>query len=146
MGGGAEGRHEFSRCQTSSYTKCIEIQLEPASAVSPTPTTRGALAVAAARLGEEAAIGDILATETECDETPFMLVKVTRTQADLSDNYESPLLRIDFDFPDGIKAIEVRRFYPAVTARGESSRPIFSNSTKLHLLSFYPATYSGSES
>jgi len=125
MGGGAEGRHEFSRCQTSSYTKCIEIQLEPASAVSPTPTTRGALAVAAARLGEEAAIGDILATETECDEIPFMLVKVTRTQADLSDNYESPLLRIDFDFPDGVKAIEVRRFCPAVTARGESSTNFF---------------------
>jgi hypothetical protein len=125
MGGGAEGRHDFSRCETSSYTKCFEIQLEPVSAVSPTPTTRGALALVAARLGAEASVGDILATETESDETPFMLVMVTKTQADVPENYESPPLGIKFNFPVGVKAIEVRRFCPAITARGESSNSFF---------------------
>ena len=125
MGGGAEGRHDFSGCATSVYTKCVEVQLEPISSVSPTPTTRGALAMTAVRLGAEAAVGDVLATETESDETPFILVMVTRTAENVPDNYEPSPLVTDFHFPDGIKAIQVRRFRPSTTARGECSTSLF---------------------
>jgi hypothetical protein len=125
MGGGAEGRHDFSGCKTSVHTKCVEVQLEPITPVSPTPTTRGALAVAAARLGSEAAVGDVLATETESDETPFMLVVVLRTAGIVPDNYVPPNLDIDFHFPDGVKAIEVKRFRPSKTVRGECSTSLF---------------------
>ena len=125
MGGGAEGRHDFSGCKTSVHTKCVEIQLEPITSVSPTPTTRGALAVAAARLGSEAAVGDVLATETESDETPFMLVIVTRTAEVVPENYETPNSDIIFHYPEGVKAIEVKRFRPSKTARGECSTSLF---------------------
>jgi hypothetical protein len=121
MGGGAEGRHDFSGCKTSVHTKCVEIQLEPITSVSPTPTTRGALAVAAARLGSEAAVGDVLAIETESDETPFMLVIVTRTAEVVPENYETPNSDIIFHYPEGVKAIEVKLFRPSKTARGECS-------------------------
>ena len=40
----------------------------------------------AVRLGAEAAVGDVLATETESDETFFILVMVTRTAENVPDN------------------------------------------------------------
>ena len=125
MGGGTEGRHDFAKCQTSDYTKCIEIQLTPLSSVSPTPTTRGALALTALRLGAEAAVDEILATETESDAAPFMLVKVTRTSGQVPPNYKFPLVDIDFNFPEGSTAIEVLRLRPATTTRGEISTNLF---------------------
>ena len=123
---GGDGRHDFARCRTSEHTKCQEIQINPMSAVPPTPTTRGALALVALRLGAEAETGDVLAMETESDETPFWLVQVTRPTMPVPHGYSSPLaLGIDLAFPSENRAIEVRRFRPAMTARGECSTTLF---------------------
>ena len=125
MGGGAEHRHDFGNCQSSDYTKCTEIQLQPTSAAPPTPT-RGALAQAGAHLGQGAAVGDILATETESDETPFYLVQVIRTAHPVPEGYSSPTsLGVNFEFPRGKNALEVSRFRPATTARGDNSACMF---------------------
>ncbi len=124
--GGDDGRHDFARCRTSEHTKCQEIQINPVSAVPPTPTTRGALALVALRLGAEAETGDILAMETESDDSPFWLVQVTRPVMPVPLGYVQPhALGIDFDFPSENRAIEVRRFRPAITARGECSTTMF---------------------
>jgi hypothetical protein len=77
------------------------------------------------RLGAEAAVGEILATETESDAAPFMLVKVTRTSGQVPPNYKSPLVDIDFNFPEGSTAIEALRLRPATTTRGEISTNLF---------------------
>ena len=79
----------------------------------------------ALRLGAEAAVVEILATETESDAAPFMLVKVTRTSGQVPPNYKFPLVDIDFNFPEGSTAIEVLRLRPATTTRGEISTNLF---------------------
>lgn len=121
MGGGSEGRHSFTACNRSPYTKCKQIQLEPLSGAAPTPT-RGALASEGAALGASALVGDVLAVETESDETPFWLVEVTQVAQMPPLNYSTPdILGVQFEFPRLKQVIEVRRFRPATTGRGESS-------------------------
>jgi hypothetical protein len=103
-----------------------EFQINPMSAVPPTPTTRGVLALVALRLGAEAETGDVLAMETESDETLFWLVQGTRPTMPVPHGYSSPLaLGIDLAFPSENCAIELRRFRPAMTARGECSTTLF---------------------
>ena len=145
MGGGAEGRRDFSGYKTSVHTKCVEIQLEPITSVSPTPTTRGALAVAAARLGSEAAVGDVLATETESDETPVMLVIVTRTVQVVLENYEPPNLDFVFHFLTELRLSKSNDFDPRKRCV-VSAQPVYSNLTKPRALSLYLATFSALES
>ena len=77
------------------------------------------------KLVAEATVGEILATETENDEVPFMLVKVTGISRQVPSNYKSPLSDVDFNFPEGVTAIEVLRLRPATTTRGELSTNIF---------------------
>ena len=90
------------------------------SAVPPTPTTRGALALVALRLGAEAETGDVLAMETESDDSSFWLVQVTRPVMPVPPGYVQPhALGIDFNFPSENRAI------PAITARGECSTTMF---------------------
>ncbi len=50
---------------------------------------------------------------------------VTRTAENVPDNYEPSPLVTDFHFPDGIKAIQARRFRPSTTARVECSTSLF---------------------
>ena len=106
------------------HLKCLTLSL-PTSAAPPTPT-RGALAQAGAHLGQGAAVGDILATETESDETPFYLAQVIRTAHPVPEGYSSPTsLGVNFEFPRGKNALEVSRFRPATTARGDNSACMF---------------------
>ena len=77
-------------------------------------------------------VGDVLAVETESDETSFWIVEVTQIAQILPLNYSTPaILDVKFEFPRLKQALEVRRFRPATTARGESSTRQFEYDTSV---------------
>ena len=127
MGGGTTGgAHEFEKFETSSYTKFKHIQIDPLTAVAPTPSSRGALANEGALLGSKAELGDKMATETQSDEAPFWIVEVEGKEQEVPRDYVCPLTAAEhvdviFEFPRGKMALLVRRLRPMVTLRGEPS-------------------------
>jgi len=72
-----DGAHAL--CETSKYTKCQSIQLSPKSTLEVSPTV-GGLAEAGRAIGSAATAGELLVGETDSDETPWWLLKVTGAQ------------------------------------------------------------------
>ena len=132
------GNHaaNYTACQTSPYTTCEEVQLTPLSTVAPTPTA-GGLAEAGRLLASTAAEGDFLVGETESDETPWWLLKVTSPQAAIPADYSCPDLHCDISFENygdtrnHRKAVKVQRFRPEVTGRGQDSSFYFNLDTTI---------------
>ena len=119
--------HDFGECETTAYTTCQEIRLEPNSIQPPTPSDRGALAQEGAALGTVARAGDFMAIETESDETPWWLVRVVKPAASVPTKYKCPNLHCDvaFDYPRNKQGLMVERLRPAVTSRGADSTTLF---------------------
>jgi hypothetical protein len=118
-----DGNHAL--CETSPLTKCESIQLSPKSTVEVSPSV-GGLAEDGRAIGAAAAAGDLLVGETDSDETPWWLLKVTGVQQQVPPGYVCPNLHCDVEFDYGRTmqqkvAVLVQRFRPAVTGRGEDS-------------------------
>ena len=125
--------HDVTECQTSTYTQCREIQLEPLSSTDPTPLDRGSLAMEGSQLGAAAAVGDFMAIETESDEAPWWLVKVVKTAQNVPGHYTCPDLHsdVEFEYPRGKQAVMVTRLRPAATGRGGNSTRLFELDTTI---------------
>ena len=134
----------YAACKTSPYTECEEVQLDPHSTVAPTPTA-GGLADEGRRLAAAAAVGDFLIGETESDETPWWLLKVTASEASVPANYVCPDLHCDVTFDNygdtrhqRKAAVKVQRFRPEVTGRGQDSSFYFNLDTTIPSF-FFPS-------
>lgn len=95
-GRGADG-HAHRNCETSEFTRCRQIQVTPAAG-SP-PTSRGDLAREGDLLGDGARDGDVLAAETNSNETHFVLVKAVGNGAtEVPNNYTCPFEEANFSY------------------------------------------------
>ena len=124
---------DYKSCTTSHKTKCTEIVLEPKSDDRTPAPKAGDLATIGHRIGEGAVEGELIAMETESDETVFWIVQATRSYtgtppAAAPRNYKCPNLGSDVEFDYGRhnssnqpKCVEVERLKPVTTLRGESS-------------------------
>ena len=75
-------------------------------------------------IGRNALVDEIIATETESDQTPFWLIKATKTKAEVPVGYKCPCFPecdVSFDYPQNDEALEARRLKPIATGRGEAS-------------------------
>lgn len=127
-----KGMH-YLQCTTSAKTKCVQIELEPLTDDRTPAPTSGALAEAAYQIADEAVEGDLMAIETESDETVYWVVQATKTSADSPPttapvNYKCPKLGSDVAFDYGRtgaanrpNCIEVKRLKPVTTRRGQDS-------------------------
>jgi hypothetical protein len=123
--GGGDGRRNFAQCNSSPFTKMVQLQLEPLSRSEPTPT-RGAIAQEGFQIGEAASVNDFVVFETETEDIPFIIGQVTKKAAVPPTGYKVPIdLGLDFDFPRLKLALEVQRLRPVKTARGESSTCLY---------------------
>ena len=123
----------YLQCTTSTKTKCVQIELDPASDNRTPAPTSGALAGAAYRIAEEAVEGELMAMETESDETVYWVVQATKTSATAAPapapaQYKCPKLGSDIAFDYGRptasnrpNCIEVKRLKPVTTRRGQDS-------------------------
>ena len=135
MGGGPEGRHNFRGLQKKSIHK-VQIDSARSSQWSSTNPNTGGTCLGGCSAGDERMVGDVLAVETESDETSFWIVEVTQIAQILPLNYSTPaILDVKFEFPRLKQALEVRRFRTATTARGES--PTRHNLNTIHLLGHF---------
>ena len=118
-GRGADG-HAHRNCETSEFTRCRQIQVTPAAG-SP-PTSRGDLAREGDLLGDGARDGDVLAAETNSNETHFVLVKAVGNGAtEVPNNYTCPFEEANFSYPRTKKAIWARVMRPVTLSRGDAS-------------------------
>jgi len=119
------GVHEFAKFETSPFTKFKRIhQVDPLTAVAPTPSSRGALAHEGALLGSKAELGDKRATETQSDEVPFWIIEVVGKEQAVPLDCVCPLTAVDhvdviFEFPRGKMVLLARCLRSVVTLREE---------------------------
>ena len=124
---------KYSLCNRSAKTTCVQIELDPSSDDRTPAPVSGALAETAYRIADEAVEGDLMAMETESDETVYWIVQATKSSAESPPapapaNYKCPKLGSDVEFDYGRsiaqnrpKYIEVRRLKPQTTRRGQDS-------------------------
>ena len=124
---------QYSLCNRSAKTTCVQIELDPSSDDRTPAPVSGALAETAYRIADEAVEGDLMAMETESDETVYWIVQATKSSAESPPepapaNYKCPELGSDVEFDYGRsvaqnrpRCIEVRRLKPQTTRRGQDS-------------------------
>ena len=124
---------DYLNCATSAKTKCVQIELDPLSDDRTPAPASGALAEKGYQIGEGAVEGELMAIETESDETVYWIVQATKTSAtspptEAPRGYKCPKLGSDVAFDYGRtgsankpKCIEVKRMKPVTTRRGQDS-------------------------
>ena len=124
---------KYSLCNRSAKATCVQIELDPSSDDRTPAPVSGALAETAYHIADEAVEGDLMAMETESDETVYWIVQATKSSADSPPepapaNYKCPKLGSDVEFDYGRsvaqnrpRCIEVRRLKPQTTRRGQDS-------------------------
>ena len=86
----------------------------------------GGLAEAGRAIGSAAIVGELLVDETDSDEAPWWLLKVTCAQQQVPADYKCPNLHCDVVFEYGRTmqqnvAVLLQRFRSSATGRGEDS-------------------------
>ena len=126
-------QNNYMQCSTSNKTKCVEISLDPKSDDRTPAPESGALAAAAHQIAENAVQGELLAMETESDETVYWIVEAMKDSSSsppavAPPNYKPPKLGSDIAFDYGRaassnrpKCIQVKRLKPVTTRRGQDS-------------------------
>ena len=120
------------KCSRSEFTTCREIQITPRSAHTEA-STRGALAIEGASLGSSAVAEEVMATETDSDESKFWLIVVSGPSEEVPKGYVCPDLgcEVKFEYPRGKKAVKAKRFRPVVSGNGDASTRRFQEDVKL---------------
>ena len=125
--------YDAERRSAAEKTTCVQIELDPSSDDRTPAPVSGALAETAYRIADEAVEGDLMAMETESDETVYWIVQATKSSAESPPepapaNYKCPELGSDVEFDYGRsvaqnrpRCIEVRRLKPQTTRRGQDS-------------------------
>ena len=126
-------QNNYMQCPTSNKTMCVEISPDPKSDDRTHAPEPGALAAAAHQIAENAVQGELLAMETEPDETVYWIVEAMKDSpssppAVAPPNYKPPKLGSDTAFDYGRAAgsnrpkyIQVKRLKPVTTRRGQGS-------------------------
>ena len=73
---------QYSLCNRSAKTTCVQIELDPSSDDRTPVPVSGALAETAYRIADEAVEEDLMAIETESDETVYWIVQATKSSAE----------------------------------------------------------------
>jgi len=97
---------QYSLCNRSAKATCVQIELDPSSDDRTPAPVSGALAETAYRIADEAVEGDLMAMETESDETVYWIVQATKSSAESPPepapaNYKCPELGSDVEFDYG---------------------------------------------
>ena len=120
------------KCKRSEFTTCREIQIAPRTSHA-AASTRGALAIEGASLGSSAFAEEVMATETDSDESKFWLIVVDGPSEVVPKDYVCPDLgcEVKFDYSRGKKAVKARRFRPVVSGNGDASTRRFQEDVSL---------------
>lgn len=122
-------------CDKTDGSKCVEVGLNAATIPNPTPGGRSGLAEAGRVIGRTCKTGDLVATETQCDDVRWMILQIVEDGSKLvniRDMQQNPDLGsgIKFDLPKegqplAVRGLPLRPLRSGRGAGGDSTTQFF---------------------